>query len=249
MKLMSDLQVAAIIPAAGSGRRMNTGLNKIWLPLGGRSMISHILTVFSQSERISQIVLVVNEVEQDLFAPIIQEISPKSNQKISLVVGGHERQNSVSNGLNWLKSLSGWNAGRRLVVIHDAARALLTSELLEKAIESGVEYRAAGVGVPLKDTIKISDTEGFVIATPERSALWAIQTPQVFDFDLLVSCYEKVSGLGLNFSDDCGVVEYCGFPVKLVPGSYENIKITTPEDLIFGEAILRRRTDANRAGV
>jgi 2-C-methyl-D-erythritol 4-phosphate cytidylyltransferase len=112
-----------------------------------------------------------------------------------------------------------------------------------------LEYRAVGIGVPVKDTIKISNTKGFIISTPVRSTLWAIQTPQVFDFDLLVSCYEKVSGLDLDFSDDCGVVEYCGLPVKLVPGSYENIKITTPEDLIFSEAILRRRTDANRAGI
>jgi 2-C-methyl-D-erythritol 4-phosphate cytidylyltransferase len=99
---MSDLQVAAIIPAAGSGRRMNTGVNKIWLPLCGRAMISHTLSVFYQSKRVSKIVLVVNEEEKDLFTPIIHENNQNSNQDISLVVGGSERQVSVMNGLNFL---------------------------------------------------------------------------------------------------------------------------------------------------
>jgi 2-C-methyl-D-erythritol 4-phosphate cytidylyltransferase len=106
------------------------------------------------------------------------------------------------------------------------------------------------VAVPVKDTIKQIDRSGFVQLTPDRSTLWAVQTPQVFDFELLLSCYQRVSSLNRKFTDDCSVVEYCRYPVKLVEGSYENIKITTPEDLILAEAIIRRRAaGASRTGV
>jgi 2-C-methyl-D-erythritol 4-phosphate cytidylyltransferase len=248
-------QIVAVIPAAGSGRRMNANVNKIWLPLCGQTVLDHTLKVFQKSQSIDHIVLAVNQAEIRDFERFIQTnpvtgppseslagISQREFAGISLVAGGAERQQSVANALQFLKSWPGWsNRSERLVVIHDAARALLTFELLERAISAGLEYKAAGVGVPVKDTIKQVNADGLVAATLDRSRLWAIQTPQAFHFDLILSCYEKVSRLPSNFSDDCGVVEYCGHPVKLIEGSYENLKITTPGDLIMAGAILRAR--------
>ncbi len=257
-----SVQVTAVIPAAGSGRRMNANINKIWLPLCGQSVLAHTLNIFLNSKFIDHIVLAVNQAETDDFAKFLTAISANDspnnhsgvsqNQgsiitreksgRVSLVEGGAERQHSVANALQYLKSWSGWlDKAEKFVVIHDAARALLTIELLEKAILAGLQYKAVGVGVPVKDTIKQADNEGIVTATLERSRLWTIQTPQVFDFQLLVDCYEKVAGISPVFSDDCSVVEYCNYPVKLIAGSYENLKITTPEDLVVAEAILRKR--------
>lgn len=250
-------RIVAVIPAAGNGRRMNANVNKIWLPLCGQSVFVHTLNIFLSSALIDHIVLVVNPLEMEDFQEFIDanfsnrraEAAPKTlpadnATKISLVGGGAYRQQSVANALQFLRSWPGWlAAGRRLVVIHDAARALLTLELLEKAIRAGLEWDAVGLGVPVKDTIKQVDKEGLVISTPERSQLWAIQTPQIFDFDLITACYERVAAILPKFSDDCGIVEHCGHPVKLVEGTYENLKITTPEDLLFAEAILRTRAE------
>lgn len=252
-------ETVAVIPAAGSGRRMNANVNKIWLPLCGQSVFAHTLNTFLSSALIGHIILVVNPLEIEDFEKFLagklsnqtkevsKAVSAELDSKISLVAGGECRQQSVANALQFLRCWSGWpDDNRRLVVIHDAARALLTPTLLEKAIRSGFEWGAVGIGVPVKDTIKQVDSDGLVVSTPDRSRLWAIQTPQVFDFDLITACYEQVTDLLPNFSDDCGIVEYCGHSVKLIEGSYENFKITTPEDLIFAEAILRSRTLINR---
>jgi 2-C-methyl-D-erythritol 4-phosphate cytidylyltransferase len=244
-------RIVAVIPAAGSGRRMNANINKIWLPLCSQSVLEHTLNTFLSSALIDHLVLVVNPLEIGDFQRFLSGIpssptiavSPEQISKISLVAGGEYRQQSVANAIKFLNSWSGWpDANHRLVVIHDAARALLTGGLLEKAIRAGLKWGAAGVGVPVKDTIKQVDADGMVISTPDRSRLWAIQTPQVFDFNLIHACYEQVADILPKFSDDCGIVEHCGHPVKLIEGSYENFKITTPEDLIFAEAILRART-------
>lgn len=250
----SSRKIVAIIAAAGSGRRMNANVNKIWLPLCGRSVLGHTLNTFLSSALIDHIVLVANPLEIDDFREFLAgngklatpEMSSEHISGISLVGGGEYRQQSVANALQFLKFWPGWSDGKRLVVIHDAARALLTPALLEKAVRAGLEWGAVGVAVPVKDTIKQVDAEAWVISTPDRSKLWAIQTPQVFDFDLITACYNRVSQDLAKFSDDCGIVEHCGHPVKLIEGSYENFKITTPEDLIFAEAILRKRHKKNR---
>lgn len=243
--------IVAVIPAAGSGRRMNANMNKIWLSLCGQSVLEHTLNTFLSSALIDHIVLVVNPLEIEDFQKFLSgnfsgktvATSPQQISKISLVTGGEYRQQSVANAIKFLRSWSGWlSVNHRLVVIHDAARALLTQTLLEKAIRSGLEWGAIGVGVPVKDTIKQVDADGLVISTPDRSRLWAIQTPQVFDFNLISACYERTTDILSNFSDDCGIVEHCGHPVMLIEGSYENFKITTPEDLIFAEAVLKART-------
>ncbi len=240
--------VAAVVPAAGMGRRMGSALNKIRLSLLGEPVITHTLRVLTSLPELGPIVLAINPSEREYFCEYLKEQWPHE-KRIDLIAGGKERQDSVYQGLRYLKNCPGWpDAGARLVVIHDAARALLTQELLLKAIATGWEYGAVGVAVPVKDTIKQVDPSGFVVATPERSTLWAIQTPQVFDYELILKCYERLMPTGRFFSDDCGMAEACGESVKLVPGSYENFKITTPEDMILAEEIIRRRTDANRSG-
>lgn len=247
--MKGSFEVGAIIPAAGSGRRMNALVNKIRLPLLGRSILERALETFLSSKYIKIVVLTVRPSERDIIQSLTSIIAAKFDKEVVLVDGGKERQQSVANGLNYLKSWRGWRSGKRLAAIHDAARPLLTPELLQQALMAGLEYGAVGIGVPLKDTIKQVDSNGMVIATPDRSSFWGIQTPQVFDLDLLFDCYQKVKRSGNLFTDDCGVVEYCGHAVKLIPGSYENLKITTPEDLILAEAILRRREDADRSGL
>lgn len=246
MKLYQENQVVAILPAAGMGSRMKAQVNKVWLDLEGKSVVEHTLAVFQDSPLIDAIILVVQAGEQAAFQELLAKQA--GSVPIYLTVGGKERQDSVVNGLNLLRSLD-FAPDQTIVAIHDAARALITQELLEQVIAAAGEYSAVGVGVPVKDTIKQVNQDGWITGTPERSTLWAVQTPQVFKMDLLWHSYESVKGSGRTFSDDCGVVEAAGYPVKLVYGSYENIKITTPEDLILAGGILRRRTDANRAGL
>lgn len=243
-----DEKVAAIIPAAGAGKRMKAGMNKVWLTINGEPVLAHTLKVFQASNRIGRIVLVVNEAELPEFEKYLLSQKRLFQVPVDLVAGGAERQESVANGLGFLKTHATGGERYNLVLVHDAARALLTSEVLEIAIEAGQKYRAAAVGVPVKDTIKEVDPDGMVVDTPERDALWAVQTPQVFDFDLLYTSYLRAMEMGLRFTDDCGVVEYFEHPVQLVLGSYDNFKITTPEDLVVAEAILRRRNDANWTG-
>jgi 2-C-methyl-D-erythritol 4-phosphate cytidylyltransferase len=243
-------KVAAIIPAAGSGKRMGSAQNKIWLQINGSSILEYTLKAFQTTSLIDRIVLVINGAELKEFETFLAQRSTTFAHPVDLAIGGAERQDSVANGLNFLMKQPGWGDKRDLVVIHDGARALVNETILTSAIEMAQKFRAVGVGVPVKDTIKQIDREGLVINTPERTSLWAMQTPQVFELNLLLECYQRVAAFHLKCTDDCSVVEACGYPVKLLMGSYENLKITTPEDLILAETILRRRADdPNRSGL
>lgn len=243
-KIMPEFDVTVIIAAAGSGKRLNAGINKIWLELAGMTILERSIRVFLKSAFVTAIVVVVAEAE----VAIVQEVIVRKNlgrkTPIHVVSGGLERQDSVYNGLKFVKqNLPGGAGTNQLVAIHDAARPLLTQDILTASVGAAFKYGAAGVGVPVKDTIKQADPEGFITGTPERSTLWAIQTPQVFEFNLLWDCYHKAAGKGLYFSDDCGVVEHCGRRIRIIPGSYDNIKITTPEDIELAEIILKRRKE------
>jgi 2-C-methyl-D-erythritol 4-phosphate cytidylyltransferase len=246
---MENYQVVAIIPAAGTGRRMHAGRNKIWLPLDGQSILEHIARLFQDLSCVHHIMLAVNPDEIEEINNFIQHHHELDAAKFSLVIGGSERQDSVGNCLTFLENWPWHPNDKHLVLVHDAARVLLTPELVHLAIEQCLIYNSVGIAVPVKDTIKQIDSKGFVMQTLDRSTLFAVQTPQIFDFNLLNDCYRKVSKLTHKFTDDCSIVEYCGFPVKLVEGSYENFKITTPEDLIMAETVLRRRKSANRSRI
>jgi 2-C-methyl-D-erythritol 4-phosphate cytidylyltransferase len=248
---MDNYQTVAIIPAAGTGQRMNAGVNKIWLPLVGRSILEHILRVFQDCHAIAHTVVVVNSSEKQKIGDFIYQSEVIDAAKFTIIIGGSERQHSIARGLDFFESWAGWHTERKIVLVHDAARALVTPEIINNSIEQCLIFNAVGVAVPVKDTIKQIDADGFVRLTHDRSILRAVQTPQVFDFKILNNCYQQVSKLNRTFTDDCSIVEYCEYPVKLIEGSYENLKITTPEDLVVAETILRRRAQesANRTGL
>lgn len=228
--------VVSIVLAAGSGTRMKTSQKKQYLPLGGRPILARTLQVFEHSEIIDQVVLVVNAEDVDIVKR--QIVQPFGCKKVkSIVAGGRERQDSVYRGLQALP------ANSRMVVVHDGARPLLTLDVLENVVKAGMEYQAAVAAVPVKDTIKMADCRGFVTETPDRTRLWTVQTPQVFTKELIVSSYQKAMEDNFRGTDDASLVERMGYPVKLVEGSYENIKITTPEDLLLAEALLKEREE------
>lgn len=222
---------AAVIVAAGRATRME-GIDKVLTPMGGQPLLLHALAPFQASPQVDEIVIVTRE---DLMVPIGTLCSQQGMNKVRrLVVGGESRTASV------LAGVAAVSPGTELVAIHDAARPFLTETVLEEVLETARLRGAAAPAIPVKDTIKVA-REGVVVETPERAALFAIQTPQVFERDLIRVALAKAQEEGLALTDDCAAVERLGFPVRLTQGSEENIKITTPRDLIWGEAILAER--------
>jgi len=220
----SEPKVSSIIVAAGESRRMN-GIDKVLAPLGGRPVLSHVLSAFDSCQSIGQIVLVVNEKSLKACQQLIA--NEKKATPIDVCVGGKRRQDSVAAGLKQLKDCD-W------VVIHDGARPLVTKELIERGLEAAQETGAAVAAVPVTDTIKVAGDDRIVLNTPPRQNLWAVQTPQVFRFDIITKAYQKAKG---EVTDDAALVEQAGYKVKLYMGSYDNIKITTPDDLLIAEAL------------
>lgn len=231
-------KVFGVLPAAGSGKRMQSVENKLWLNLGDYSIVERTIRAFIAADIFDALVLVVREDERARFEKFLHNLNLPL--PIHITIGGKERQDSVLNGLRLLRELT-LITPKSIVAVHDAARALITPQLLREAVAGACKYRAVGVGVPVKDTIKQVNKDQIIIATPERSALWAIHTPQVFEFDLLLRSYELLKISGKSATDDCQVVENAGYNVKMLLSSYENIKITTPEDIDLAKEILRRR--------
>lgn len=230
------VKIGAVVLAGGQGKRMNSQVQKQYMMLAGRPLISYALEAFEQSP-VDEIVLVVGAGEE---AHVRREIlKPLNLKKVTAVVpGGKERYHSVYEGL---KALDGCS----YVLIHDGARPLVTEGIIERAIHGAMEEHACVVGMPVKDTIKISDADGYAAGTPDRALLWQIQTPQAFSYQLVRSAYDQLMAdpsLQIGITDDAMVVETCGQGrVKLVEGSYENLKVTTPEDLVLAEALLKKR--------
>lgn len=225
---------SAVIVAAGSSRRMG-GVDKIMAELGGQSVIAHTIRAFEESECIDEIVVVTR---QKLIAPIQQQIDLYGFTKVAQVIqGGDTRMDSVRLGLQAIRK------DAILAAIQDGARPLVTETIIQTVVTQAQRCHAAAPGVPVKDTIKQTDETGRVVASPERAALRAVQTPQVFDRDLLLAAWEKAQRDGNTYTDDCGAMEGLGVPVYLTEGSEENLKITTPLDLILAEEILRRREE------
>lgn len=224
----------AIVLAAGKGKRMGTKIHKQYLSLGGYPLIYYSLRAFASSPLIDEIILVAAEGEE-IYCK--KEIVEKYNiEKVSRVVaGGKERYHSVWNGLQLVE--------KGYVFVHDGARPFVDEGIIERAYEAVTESRACVVGMPVKDTVKLSDENEYVKETPERSRMWTVQTPQVFDTELLKKAFQLLmSTRHIQVTDDAMVVEQMlGHPIKLVQGSYENIKITTPEDLEVAELFLNRR--------
>ena len=220
------MKKAAILVAAGSSARMKSGgASKTMMEIGGEPVLSRTLRAFENTACISKIVIVARACDFDA----IQKASAFVTKPLTITEGGKERQDSVSNGA----ALCG---DAEYIAVHDAARPFITPEEIETVCADAEKYGAATLAVPVKDTIKVAAADGTVCATPERSTLRAIQTPQVFRLSLYKEALCLAKNAGKQYTDDCQLIEAAGGKVYLTPGDYKNIKITTPEDLLVAEA-------------
>jgi len=226
-----EKRCSAVIVAAGSASRME-GKDKIFLPVGNVPVLIQSLQPFESSPFIQEIIVVARE---DRIVDVGRLCRDYGFTKFARVVpGGATRLLSVQAGIREV------SPDVDLIAIHDGARPFLTAEVLEETIQAAGEHGAAAPAVPVKDTIKIAK-DGVVQRTPDRASLFAVQTPQIFDADLIRGAVAKAVRDEAKLTDDCAAVERMGFPVTLTKGSEDNIKITTPSDLILAEAILMRR--------
>ncbi len=225
--------VSAIIVAAGGSVRMGIADSKQFIPLLGRPAIEYTLRAFEKCHLIKEIVVVCREQDKER----IRLIADKNgfSKVSSLVEGGASRAESVRNGIKAASERAKYFA------IHDGARPLITVEEIERVIEAAFETGAATLGVPVKDTIKIVDGYNKIESTPLRSQLRAVHTPQVFERELYQFALENAGDNMINFTDDCSLIEHMGGEVEVVKGSEENIKLTTPIDVVIAESILRER--------
>lgn len=242
---MSKGSNTALIVAAGKGQRMRAeasslarwgfsevGMGKQYLSLCGEPLLAHTLRALQGCDSIHQIVVIVNEGDIEVCWRLVEEHDISKVSEIT--VGGEERQDSVGNGLRVLPRDTG------VVVIHDGARPLILPRLIEEAISALSGWDGVVLGVPVRDTVKFVEGER-IVQTLDRSKLWCIQTPQVFPRHLLEEAHERARGDGFYGTDDAVLLERLGYRVRVIMGSYENIKITVPEDLLVAEAILKRR--------
>lgn len=238
---MTDTYTVAIVPAAGAGKRMGGGTAKQFLPLLGVPILGRTLRLLQAAPELDAVVVVAPADAQDIVAQLAREHA--CTKLAAVVMGGAERQDSVLAGLSAIRNLlfPAARARRCVVAIHDAARPLLPEHLLSGILSAALEHPAQVMAVPVKDTIKIAGPDGSVKDTPARSNLWAAQTPQVFDLQLIWQAHRQAATDGFLGTDDAQLVERLGVPVRIFAGSQENIKLTTPEDVLLAEAILRRR--------
>lgn len=220
-----------IIPAAGQGKRMGAGKNKLLLELNGIPVFIHSLRVFEEDEQCEGITLAIHPQDEEEFIFILKKYGLK--KVLDLVPGGKERQDSIYNALKTVKSDG-------IILVHDAARPFILKEHIHQLTAKARETGAAIIGVPAKDTMK-KVSSNLVVDTVERSSLWAVQTPQAFHISILLKAYEQAEKEKFVGTDDSSLVERISHPVAMVEGDYDNIKLTTPEDLYFAEAILKKR--------
>lgn len=220
-----------IIPAAGLGKRMGAGKNKLLLDLNGVPVLIHTLLVFEADEACDGIVLAISPSDEDEINRLIGHFN--IHKVIALIPGGKERQDSVYNAL-----VSRTTDG--IILVHDAARPFIETQSIHEVTAAAGAYGAAVIGVPVKDTIK--KVQGnIIVETVERSSLWSVQTPQAFRVSVLMEAHRLAQRDGFLGTDEASLVERLPYEIKMVEGSYDNIKLTTPEDLFFADAIIRKR--------
>jgi 2-C-methyl-D-erythritol 4-phosphate cytidylyltransferase len=219
-----------IIPAAGQGKRMGAGKNKLLIELNQIPILIHTLEVFENDEDCDGIILAIHPHDETEFTLLLNKF--KISKVKRLVSGGKERQDSIYHALQTVD-------GDGLILVHDAARPFIKKEQIHQLVETAKKTGAAIIGVPAKDTMK-KVRDGVVQETVERSSLWIVQTPQAFRFSLLIKAYQRAEADQFIGTDDASLVERLGHSVTIVEGDYDNIKLTTPEDLFFAEAILKK---------
>lgn len=205
---------------------MKTKDSKLLLKINGKTVLERSVNAFLNISDVDEVIVVAREKDIPAFSDIL------TDECVSFVVGGDTRQQSVMNAVDVIEDCE-------LIIIHDGARPLIKSEDIENTIRAAKENKAAAVGVFVKDTVKVVDKNGFVVSTPDRSTLFAVQTPQIFDFELYRNAAQNAREKGLDFTDDCQLVESFNQKVKTVVGSYSNIKITTPDDIVLAENLLK----------
>ncbi len=230
--MYKNYYVSVIVAAAGMSNRMGSKINKQFIDIDNKPILVHTLNKFEESPFIDEIILIAKEEEVEYCR---KEIVKKYNfKKIKKIIkGGRERQDSIYNGILALDERC------NIVLTHDGARPFVRKENIEDGIKGVIEYGSCVVGVPVKDTIKVVDQSDNVHHTPKRSMLWAAQTPQCFWKTILQKGYEYAIDEGIVATDDSSLVEKAGYKVKMIMGNYDNIKITTPEDLIIAESLLQ----------
>ena len=220
-----------MLPAAGSGKRMGAGFNKLFLEMAGKPILIHTLDVFEKDPACSGMILSVKDEEKRHIEVMLERFG--ITKVAALVEGGAERQQSVAACIRAHQSGG-------IVLVHDAARPFITRHVIRELVDVADEYGAAIAGVQVKDTMKVAPN-GIVEETVDRSKLWSIQTPQAFRYDLLKEASDKAESEGFLGTDESMIVERLGHPVRVVESTYENVKMTTTEDLLFGEVLLKQR--------
>jgi 2-C-methyl-D-erythritol 4-phosphate cytidylyltransferase len=233
------MKVTAVIPSAGSGKRMQIRIKKPYLDIKGRPLLSYVLKVLNKVSAIEKIVVPVSPGEEDLCEKeVLNRLS--LDKEVKVISGGATRQESVRKALDFVPESSS------IVLIHDGARPFITVQIIERSLNETSTKLATTLGVPVKDTVTVvSGDDSRIVKTLERSSLYLIQTPQTFDREIIIDAHTKAYNDGFEGTDDASLVERMGIPVTVIPGSYDNIKITTQDDLFFAEAILNKQQGVN----
>lgn len=226
-------KTGVVIPAAGQGKRMEAGCNKQFLTLMGHPILAHTIRIFEESNDISEIVIVGSAGDILVIEELVHHY--KFDKVLPICIGGAQRQDSVRAGVQALSTTI------QRVVVHDGARPLLTLQEFIRFMEETDKFSAAIMGIALKDTVKRIDYSAKVLETLPRECLRAVQTPQIFDRGILEKAHHQAASVGYYGTDDAMLLEWMGYPVHMVEGSQENIKVTTPDDLWLAERILSMR--------
>jgi 2-C-methyl-D-erythritol 4-phosphate cytidylyltransferase len=229
--------LTVIVPAAGAGRRMGFGKNKAFITIRDIPLLVLCMKMLAETGMVRRVIVVTRAWEITETELMLKGYQDRfSGLSWQVTAGGMERQDSVANGLALITDESGY------VAVHDGARPFAGTEVFARTFAKAKEFGAAIAAVPLKDTVKIVDGRGVVVATPDRASLCAVQTPQIFEINVLRKGYNFLKEHPVMVTDDASLVEASGHPVAVAEGSYENIKVTTPEDLLLAEKILERQS-------
>ncbi|WP_347723629.1 2-C-methyl-D-erythritol 4-phosphate cytidylyltransferase [Lysinibacillus capsici] len=230
------MQYEVVLPAAGSGKRMGAGQNKLFLKLLEKPILVHTLEVFQQDPACTGIWLAVKPEERGFIQKMLEDY--RITKVKGLPNGGAERQHSVHSCMKEMQQVD-------IVLVHDAARPFITHDIIAKLVQNAHHHGAAIAGVRAKDTMKKVSMNGIIEETVDRESLWMVQTPQAFRFELIMEAEDVAEKVGFLGTDEAMLMERLGHQVHIVESSYENVKMTTQEDLVFGEAILRKRGSFN----
>lgn len=240
---MGTARASAIVAAAGMGTRMGKGVSKQRMALGGKAVLAHAIERICASGVIAECIVVVPPGELSIYKELVMEVRNEGQIPLRCVEGGSDRMTSIRNGLAEISETA------RLVLIHDGARPFVSLDTILRCVEKASDVGAAVAAVAAKDTIKVAGADGIVESTPDRSRLFQVQTPQVFRRDWLVEAHLAAAQNGWSATDDSALIERLGHKVHLVKGSYFNLKITTPEDMVMAESILKalsNKTDGQK---